>query len=199
MFDAVRVQYGREAGIEDFPGRRLYKDGKPGGVLVKLGSERLMVLVSVQDDFRPYVAEEPEAEALAELQEERRALAAGVLRNRVDPTLDQMIESLLAAASDPAVKLIRLCEVAEALAERFGPRNTKSGRRRAAKALVIPIERWERLEELCNDRSPGRHEGRKHLAPRPATAEELGEAEQLAMEMFRAYEAYLRRSWETTS
>lgn len=103
---------------------------------------------------------------------------------RSDDTLNQMLKSRKAAASELNNELARLYEIKEAL---------KSKSNKARKKLSIGRKEWSRLGCLANEAplQQGRHRGKMTGKLRDATETELRDARKIARSMIEAYLNYL--------
>lgn len=102
-----------------------------------------------------------------------------------DATLDTMMRSYQAAATDPANELVHLYEIFDALKTKF--------RKPQQVEVAIGVADWRRFEQMCNERelSQSRHRGQSLGALRDATDAELNEAREIARRMIEGYLTYL--------
>jgi hypothetical protein len=148
------------------------------------GRVSLALKVSGKYDFTIIDAEgDIKHDSRAKRIQDRQEIAALAAKHRADSVAAAILKSYRAAANEPQIELIRLYEIRDALAKRFG------GGHEARKVLVISDQKWSRLGKLADDAplNQGRHRGRKVGELRDATEAELNEARKIAQGMIRAY------------
>lgn len=122
------------------------------------------------------------------INEKKRFADAVAEFRKSDATFAAIIASYDAAVREPAVELVRLFEICEAIVEKFGKEAV------AAEAVGMSSTKWKRFRQLCNDREvkQGRHRGQHIGEHRDATPAELDEVRTLARGAIAGFIAYLK-------
>ncbi len=108
---------------------------------------------------------------------------------KIDPTLDQMVDSYQMSVKDSANEFVHLYEIRDALTARF---NSKKS---AIKELSITSEQWNEIGMLANalPLKQGRHRGKSSGLLRAASPAELEQARKSVVNLIEKYLDYLEQ------